>query len=237
MHFGEYELFLGLIGLSPLSSVHPKTFQRQLVRSSIACYRNFNLTKDRSPSFASTPTNFIALFRLAFASTTDLKSLILLVRSNSQAHYAKGTPSHSKVLRPIVGVRFQELFHSSVRGAFHLSLTVLVRYRSLSSIQPYRMVPADSHRISRVPRYSGYHQMHNKLHVRDYHPLWLNFPNYSISLLIIMSWSYNPVNAETFTVWAVPRSIATTQGITIVFSSSGYLDVSVHRVCFQTKSG
>ena len=31
-------------------------------------------------------------------------------------------------------------------------------------------------------------------------------------------------------VWAVPRSLATTWGITIVFSSSGYLDVSVLRV-------
>ena len=31
--------------------------------------------------------------------------------------------------------------------------------------------------------------------------------------------------------WANPRSLATTNGITIVFSSSGYLDVSVHRVC------
>ena len=39
-----------------------------------------------------------------------------------------------KMLRPLVGVRFQELFHSSDRGAFHLSLTVLVRYRSLTSI-------------------------------------------------------------------------------------------------------
>ncbi len=40
----------------------------------------------------------------------------------------------TKALRPLVGVRFQELFHSAVRGAFHLSLTVLVRYRSLASI-------------------------------------------------------------------------------------------------------
>ena len=30
----------------------------------------------------------------------------------------------------------------------------------------------------------------------------------------------------------VPFSFATTQGITIVFSSSGYLDVSVHQVSF-----
>ena len=37
-------------------------------------------------------------------------------------------------LRPLVGVRFQELFHSPTRSSFHLSLTVLVRYRSLASI-------------------------------------------------------------------------------------------------------
>ena len=44
-------------------------------------------------------------------------------------------------------------------------------------------------------------------------------------------WSYNPDIAETTSVWANPLSLATTHGITIVFSSSGYLDVSVHRVC------
>ena len=60
------------------------------------------------------------------------------------------------VLRPLVGARVQDLFHSPARGSFHLSFTVLVRYRSLGSIEPYRMVPADSRRIPRVPRYSGY---------------------------------------------------------------------------------
>ena len=38
-----------------------------------------------------------------------------------------------------------------------------------------------------------------------------------------------PRNART-PVWALPRSLAATYGITFVFSSSGYLDVSVHRV-------
>ncbi len=42
-----------------------------------------------------------------------------------------------------------------------------------------------------------------------------------------MSWSYNPKIAETTLVWACPISLATTLGITIVFSSSRYLDVSV----------
>ena len=42
--------------------------------------------------------------------------------------------------------------------------------------------------------------------------------------------SYNPNLAETRLVWASPRSLATTNGITLVFSSSAYLDVSVRRV-------
>ena len=35
-------------------------------------------------------------------------------------------------------------------------------------------------------------------------------------------------------VWAVPVSLAATQGIAFAFSSSGYLDVSVPRVCLST---
>ena len=46
-----------------------------------------------------------------------------------------------------------------------------------------------------------------------------------------MSWSYNPKYAVTSLVWANPRSLATTYGITFVFFSSAYLDVSVQRVC------
>ena len=42
--------------------------------------------------------------------------------------------------------------------------------------------------------------------------------------------SYNPQHAVTSWVWARPISLATTLGITIVFSSYGYLDVSVPHV-------
>ena len=45
--------------------------------------------------------------------------------------------------------------------------------------------------------------------------------------------SYNPDAAVTALVWAIPRSLATTCGITVVFSSSRYLDVSVPWVCFR----
>ena len=51
---------------------------------------------------------------------------------NSLAHYAKGTPSLT--LRLLVSTWFQVLFHSPQRGTFHLSLTVLIHYRSLVSI-------------------------------------------------------------------------------------------------------
>ncbi len=43
--------------------------------------------------------------------------------------------------------------------------------------------------------------------------------------------SYNPGVAVTIPVWALTRSLATTCVITIVFSSSAYLDVSVQQVC------
>ena len=44
------------------------------------------------------------------------------------------------------------------------------------------------------------------------------------------SQSYNPKLAETNLVWASPGSLATTSGITFVFFSYGYLDVSVPHV-------
>ena len=93
------------------------------------------------------------------------------------------------------------------------------------------MVLADSDRISPVPPYSGYHYV-NKL----ISPTGLSPPMVQLSSCVLLSiycpisWSYNPNLAVTKLVWAVPRSLATTYGITIVFFSSGYLDVSVHRV-------
>ena len=133
MHFGEYELFPSLIGLSPLPTGHPKTFQRQRVRSSTVCYHSFNLPMGRSHGFASTTTDLSALFRLAFATAPDLKSLTLPATVTRRLIMQKAR-RHPKGLRPLVGVRFQDLFHSVIHGSFHLSLTVLVHYRSLRSI-------------------------------------------------------------------------------------------------------
>ena len=133
MHFGEYELFPSLIGLSPLPTGHPKTFQRQRVRSSTMCYHSFNLPMGRSHGFASTTTDLSALFRLAFATAPRLKRLTLPVTVTRRLIMQKAR-RHHEWLRPLVSVWFQDLFHSLIQGSFHLSLTVLVHYRSLRSI-------------------------------------------------------------------------------------------------------
>ena len=56
------------------------------------------------------------------------------------------------------------------------------------------------------------------------------FQAHSTSFWFVISRPYNPNDAETSMVWASPRSLATTWGVTIVFFSYGYLDVSVPRV-------
>jgi hypothetical protein len=71
-----------------------------------------------------------------------------------------------------------------------------------------------SDRISRVPPYL---MRQIELHIRDCHPLWLAFPDHSIH-------SHRS---------AGPRSLAATRGVSVDFLSSGYLDVSVPRVCFS----
>ena len=61
-------------------------------------------------------------------------------------------------------------------------------------------------------------------------PYGLPFQTCSPILRPATSRSYNPARASTRSVWAPPRSLAATCGITVVFFSSGYVDVSVPRV-------
>src|SRR6476620_6035293 len=83
---------------------------------------------------------------LAFAVAPPLKGLTSRLRRNSPDHNAKGTQSGvtqlpTSALLPLVGQWFQDLFHSPHWGAFHLSLTVLVHYRSHGSLYPWRVFP------------------------------------------------------------------------------------------------
>ena len=55
------------------------------------------------------------------------------------------------------------------------------------------------------------------LRIRDYHPLRCGFPAASPRLNLAMSRSYNPRPTGMGLVWALPRSLATTGGITFCF--------------------
>ena len=79
------------------------------------------------------------------------------------------------------------------------------------------MVPADSDRIPRVPPYSGSALVSHPLPVREYHPLCPDFPDGSSSCVMLCARPYNPDDAVTPSVWALPLSIATTQGIDFLF--------------------
>ena len=88
---------------------------------------------DRSPGFGSSYVELSALFRLAFAAPTP--NGLSLLDTLSHRPIMQEVRSHStRELLLLVGNPFQVLFHSPHRGAFHLSLTVLVRYRSCTSI-------------------------------------------------------------------------------------------------------
>ncbi len=66
--------------------------------------------------------------------------------------------------------------------------------------------------------------------IHSCHVLRPAFPDRSPNLVFLYRGPTTPSFAETKLVWAGPRSLATTKGITFVFFSYGYLDVSVPHV-------
>src|SRR6186713_640208 len=134
MHFGENQLSPSLIGLSPLPTAHPPGFQPWWVRSSTRSYPRFNLAMGRSLRFGSRACDSIALFGLAFA-TASPHGLTSPHTTNSQAHSSKGTLSHVRRHAPTdCRHTVSGTISLPAWGTFHLSLTVLVRYRSSRSI-------------------------------------------------------------------------------------------------------
>ena len=94
------------------------------------------------------------------------------------------------------------------------------------------MVPPPSCKVSRVSQYSGSRSLNDL------------FPYGAFTLYGRLSQNLSANDQDIFCrslpryiaipVWALPISLAATLGIDVSFSSSGYLDVSVHRVPFHT---
>ncbi len=60
-----------------------------------------------------------------------------------------------------------------------------------------------------------------ELRVRAYHPLWETFPGLSARVISLISSALQPQGVNPL-VWACPRSLAATDGISCDFFSSGY---------------
>ena len=102
----------------------------------MGCYPHFILAMRRSRGFASTAPNFVALFRLAFASApreTRLTWLTTVSRRIIMQKARRHTAVTGMVLRPLVGVWFQ-VHYPPLVGVLPI---VRSRYCALSVAREY----------------------------------------------------------------------------------------------------
>ena len=145
-----------------------------------------------SPGFVSNMRHFIALFRLGFPTPTTVSVLSSPRTLTRWLILLKARRQHDlSYLRPVVSTQFQILFHSPRRGSFHLSLTVLVRYRS-SSVFSLGWWATQLHAGLACPALLRILVPDAGFCVRGSHPLWRRFPTPSNSPLPRALESYNP---------------------------------------------
>src|SRR4026207_2432419 len=137
-----------------------------------------------SLGLGSTRGDSIALFRLAFAAASSFTDLTLPPTSNSPPHSSKGTPSGYPATEvpgphPLTSCRRAVSGTISLpsRGAFPLSLTVLVHYRSprvfsLGRWSAQRPPGETVHVVRGWPITEA-----SRFRLRGCHPLWPAFPD------------------------------------------------------------
>ena len=133
-HFGENQLAPGSIGISPLTTPHPPIFQHRSVRTSTWCYPSFILDMVRSPGFGSTTRDNKRPIGTRFRFGCSFHRLNL-PRPVSRRLILQ--QAHGQTLnRPPIACRLTVSCSISLPswGSFHLSLAVLVHYRSHRSI-------------------------------------------------------------------------------------------------------
>ena len=205
-----------MIGLSPLPTGHPPSFQPRWVRPSTGSYPRFSLPMGSSPGFASalrdsTPCSDSLSLRLGHPLTSPRGATRWLILQKARRHTCKGAPTACR--QAVSGT-----VSLPSRGAFHLSLAVLVRYRSQESIQGWRVDPPDSHRVSRARRYSGADCRGDPIRVRGSNPVPPAFPGRSASVRLCNRTIVGPTTPggtcpPRFALG--PLSLATTRGISI----------------------
>src|SRR4029079_18930956 len=132
MHFGENQLSPSLIGLSPLSTGNPPSFRlggfgppRGLTPASACPWIDHSASGLQHATGRPIQTRF----RSGSPSLVNLATY-----RNSLAHSSKGTPLRPRQSRDNALTDCKPTVSGTIslpsRGTFHLSLTVLVRYRS-----------------------------------------------------------------------------------------------------------
>ena len=169
-----------------------------------------------------------ALFRLGFPAAPLLNSLTSLLTITRRSVLQKVRDRGSLPLSLLVNTGFQVLFHSPPGVLFtfpsrYCSLSVIIEYLALGGGPP--CFPQDSPCPAVLWRRLGF----SGFRLRDFHSLRCRFPADFGSPFRLLCRSTTPED-RSLPVWALSLSLATTQEIDVSFSSSGYLDVSVHRV-------
>ena len=104
-----------MFSLSLLSTAHHCLFQQTSVRPSTRFYPSFSLAIDRSLGFGSIACNlYFALFRLGLPSAPVLTCTLTSLHTITRRLILQKARRHQfeNWLRPLVGLRFQVLFHS-----------------------------------------------------------------------------------------------------------------------------
>ena len=159
-----------------------------------------------------------ALFRLAFATAPPVTSLTLLQRvtrrlilQKARRHPFQPCKQGGIGLRLVVGTRFQILFHSAHSGSFHLSLTVLVHYRSLRVFSLGRWasrIPTEL-ACSVVLRNTGWSLFVFAYGTVTLYGLPFQYSSANKQFCNSTPGPTTPLHKST-AVWAIPRSLATT---------------------------
>lgn len=237
MHFGENQLSPRSVGISPLPTSHPPVLQHWWVRASTNFHIRFTLLMGSSRGFGSLDGYRPGLCKPGMrpvqtrfpSGSPPLLGVNQATAKHSPDHSTKGTPSAPWWLLPqwpLTAGAFagSGSLSSPLRGAFHLSLTVLVHYRSrqLFSLGGWSPRLPTGFPVSR-----GTQELRPcslGLPLRDCHPLRCGFPTASgrPGHRLLAAPSTPARSRGPCPVWAAPRSLATTEGISFDFSSSGY---------------
>jgi hypothetical protein len=179
----------------------------------------------------------IALFRLAFAPAPGLHALNLnATPSNSPAHSSIGTPSHPEGCSDCSWAHGFRVFASRSRGAFHLSLTVLFAigrrgYVALEGGPPGFPRDSSCPAVLRCPTKGAGSVVAYGTVTRSGRPsqavrltAGLLYLRGSCGILhrVLQPLAGNAHRLGTGKVWAPPRSLTTTSGISVDSFSSGY---------------